>query len=145
MGLFKALYEAQQEELRISDKLTLEQAYEQLYNRVNRLQDMDDFSSSLLKSIYNKMQNGQPFDKAFEQTINTEYEFADFDYFKDVFNLHKENLFELLKKSVLASTVPSRTWASEIKWMFDHETITYNDAEYTLSQLKDKLDKGDEE
>lgn len=143
MGLFKSIHEALENEFTLETPLTLEQAYEQLYDKVDRLRDMDDFSASILRSIYTKMQQGLSFTDAFKEVINNDYEFADFDYFKDVFEIHKENLLDLLKKSVNSSN-PSRIWSSEILWIFEHYTIEYNGSQYTLNQLKEKLDKGDE-
>lgn len=125
--------------------LTFEEAYEKLYHLTSRLADMDDFSTPLLRSMKSKLDSGKPFNTAFAETINSEYEFANFDYFKDAFTKYQDDLEEALNKS-MKSKSPSTTWNTEINWMFDHAVINVNGTDYTLKQLQREVEnKGDEE
>lgn len=124
--------------------LTFEEAYEKLYRLTSRLADMDDFSTQLLRSMKSKLDSGKPFNIAFAETIDSEYEFANFDYFKDTFIKYHEDLEEALNKSV-ESRSPANTWNAEINWMFDHAVINVNGTDYTLKQLQKEVEsKGDE-
>lgn len=126
-----------------TDNLSIEDAYEVLYRLTSRLSDMDDFSTSLLRSIAEKINQGASFETAFKATIDNEYEFADFDYFKDSFNHFKQDLEQEFTKAV-KSLNPARSWNASINWMFDHAVINVNGTDYTIKQLKSELDKGDE-
>lgn len=124
--------------------LTFEEAYEKLYRLTSRLADMDDFSTPLLRSMKSKLDSGKPFNLAFAETVDAEYEFANFDYFKDAFIKYHEDLEEALNKAV-ESRSPSTTWNTEINWMFDHAVIDVNGTDYTLKQLQKEVEsKGDE-
>lgn len=143
--MYEAIKKEIMDEFDITDSsnLTIEDAYEILYRLTSRLSDMDDFSNSILKSISVIMDEGTPFATAFEVVINNDYEFANFDYFKDAFNHFKDNLEEEFKKAC-RSVNPARSWNASINWMFDHATITVDGTDYTIKQLKSLINKGDE-
>lgn len=118
---------------------SIEDAYEQLYRYTSRLSDMDDFDTKMLQHI-KTLSETKPFDKAFEEVVNTDYEFCNFDYFKEAFNYVKPvNLEQALDKS-LKSRQPSVTWNSEINWMVQHLTIEFEGTQYTIDQLKSQID-----
>lgn len=143
--MYEAIKKTIMDEFDIADSsnLSIEEAYEVLYRLTSRLSDMDDFSNSIIRSIANMMDEGSSFETAFKVVIDNEYEFADFDYFKDAFNHFKDNLEEEFKKAC-KSVSPSRSWNASIGWMFDHATITVDGTDYTIKQLKSLIDKGDE-
>ena len=135
----KAMYEGEDLE---AD--TIEDAYEQLYRRVTRIQDMDDFSIEIIQSIKSLLDKGVSYENAFQQVLDSQYEFADYNYFADVINNQKENLLQLIDKA-LKSDSPDEvenTWRTEIDWIADHYIIDYNGTDYTLEQLRDKIEKG---
>lgn len=65
---------------------------------------------------------GETVAEAFATAINSFYEFADYDYFKDAVDSYTEPLKEAIKKSAESSN-PQRTWNAEINWMFKHQNI----------------------
>lgn len=118
---------------------SFEEAYEKFYHLVSRLADMDDFSSDILNSIKTRMDSGDSFINAFRGVIDSDYEFADFSYFRDSFEYFKDELLTALTKSVNASD-PAFIWNSEINWLFNNSTINVNGKDYTLSQLRDIIE-----
>lgn len=132
--------------LQNTSNLSLEEAYEVLYHLVTRLSDMDDFSTDLLKKIYEEMtstsseDSDEAFVKAFNKVINEYYDVADAEYFKDSLNAYKKDLKEALIKSI-NSARPSQTWFAEIDWLFNHAVINVEGTDYTLPQLKKILDE----
>lgn len=135
----KAMYEG--EDLKAD---TIEDAYEQLYRRVTRIQDMDDFSIEILQSVKSLLDKGVSYENAFKQVLDSQYEFADYNYFADVLTNQKENLLQLLDK-VLKSDSPEeaeKLWNTEINWIADHYVINYNGTDYTLEELQSKIEKG---
>lgn len=118
---------------------SFEEAYEKFYHLVSRLADMDDFSSDILNSIKTRMDSGDSFINAFRGVIDSDYEFADFSYFRDSFEYFKDELLTALTKSINAPD-PAFIWNSEINWLFSNSTINVNSKDYTLSQLRDILE-----
>lgn len=130
-----------------ANNLSYEEAYETLYHLTSRLSDMDDFSTGLLKDIYKAMGedlSDESFVKAFQYVIDSEYESADFDYFKDSVISYKADLNEALQKAVKSSS-PSRSWNADIYWLFNHAVINVDGTDYTVKQLQSLLDKEDNE
>lgn len=124
-----------------TSNLSLEQAYEVLYRLYTRLQDMDDFSTDLLQSIQAKIDAGASFRDAFANTINQDYEFANFDYFKDAFYKYEKDL-ERVFKEALKSNDPASHWNAEIDWLASHAVVNFEGTDYTIDQLMKKI--GDE-
>lgn len=120
---------------------SISEAYEILYRRVARLFDMDDFSTELLNNIHRLISNGASPELAFKQCLDNDYDAANYDYFKDTINHYKVNLLDALNKAV-ASPNPQQIWNADIDWMASHSVITVGGTDYTLDELKKKLDGG---
>lgn len=124
-----------------TSNMSLEQAYEVIYRLYTRLQDMDDFSTDLLSSMKAKMDSGASFRDAFANTINQDYEFANFDYFKDAFYKYEEDLKRVFNDA-MNSDNPAEYWNNEITWMASHAVVNFEGTDYTIDQLMKKI--GDE-
>lgn len=130
-----------------ANNLSYEEAFETLYHLTSRLSDMDDFSTELLRSIYKTMGDDlsdDSFVKAFHQVIDSEYDSADYEYFKDSVISYKADLNQALQKA-LKSSSPAKSWNADIYWLFNHAVINVDGTDYTVKQLKSLLDKEDNE
>lgn len=140
-SLYQSLKEAFTDEFTPDIKTSgLEDAYEKLYQLVTRLQDMDDFNSSMLEEVRLKINSGIPFLQAFKGVIDTNYEFANYDYFKDSFKHYEESLKDLFNKAI-TSTQPGVVWGRGVNALSEEATIKIGDKDYTLDELKTELDK----
>lgn len=126
-----------------SNPNSISEAYEQLYRWTSRLADMDDFNTDILKAIQTEMSGGLKFEDAFKTVIDEKYEFADYSYFKDAVVKFHDSLVETLDNA-LATKSPSNYWNKEIDWMAQHAVITVDGNDYTIDQLKNKLDNVEE-
>ena len=120
---------------------SISDAYEKLYRLTSRLSDMDDFSKSILLNIYDKMNSGLSFTEAFKQVINSDYEFADYDYFKDVVTYFNRSLQDELVKAI-NSRDPENSWNASIYWLLNNATISVNNKSYTINELQSLINKG---
>lgn len=121
-----------------SEVTSFEDAYNKLYQFISRLSDMDDFTTSLLRSIQNKITNGKSFDEAFASTIDSEYEGIDFTYFAEAFKKYRDDI-ELAFNNAIANPNPARSWNADINWLVDHAVISVDGTDYTIKQLQRKL------
>lgn len=120
---------------------SISDAYEKLYRLTSRLSDMDDFSKSILLNIYDKMNSGLSFTEAFKQVINSDYEFADYDYFKDVVTYFNRSLQDELVKAI-NSRDPENSWSASIYWLLNNATISVNNKSYTINELQSLINRG---
>lgn len=128
-------------EIVITDELSLEEAYNTLYEIVTRLQDMDDFDNNLLSLVHKTIDEGASFKTAMSEAIDAGYEFADSDYFKDVLNSCEGELKEIFDKVIKAKN-PAEDWTTEIRYLAENTTLNYNGKDYNLKELRDLVEKG---
>ena len=128
-------------EIVMTDELSLEDAYNTLYEIVTRLQDMDDFDNNLLSSVYKMTEEGASFKTAMSEAIDSGYDFADSNYFKDVLNSCESELKEIFNR-IIKSNNPAENWTAEIRYLADNTTLNYNGKDYNLKELRDLVEKG---
>lgn len=139
-NMYEALKEGINRETKVvTDVTTLEDAYETLYHLVSRLRDMDDFGDTILTHIY-ELNKQVDFPKAFEHVINNEYEFADYNYFKDSVTKYESDLVRILNDAI-SSDNPIKNWSDDINWLADHAVINLNGNDRTLEQLRQEIER----
>lgn len=122
------------------DVYSIEQAYEELYRSVVRLEDMDDFSEDMLVRIKEKISNGTSVEEAFTSVIDESYEFADGDYFKYVISKYRNDLLEFLD-SALKSKNPQKSWHDDINYFVGTLRISVDGKEYHIKELQSMLER----
>ena len=125
----------------ISNKdMSLSDAYEKLYRRVVRLEDMDDFTLDMLTTVRHLVLNNIDIKDAFLKVIGDGYPFADDNYFKEVVTDLIKDLSEILYRS-LDSEKPEDNWKAEIDYLAKSQTIEVGGVSYTLSTLRNKIER----
>lgn len=138
------MYEAIKKEILNELDLSTESftdAYEKLYRITSRLSDMDDFSESILRNIYNKMNSGMSFTNSFNSVIDSDYEFADSTYFQEALSKFNKQLQDELIKA-LNSNDPEQSWNASVYWILNNASIDVNGKSYTLDELQKLIEKG---
>lgn len=141
MNLFQELHSMFKEESNLSPAENLEATYEFFYHIVSRLRDMDDFTPSMLLNLQEQVQQGKDFAGSLLQIIDQQYEFADSNYFKDTINYSKDALKSIFNRVITSNHIQD-DWRTEINYLADHLTITYLGKEYTLDELQNLVEGG---
>lgn len=138
MDLYGNLHEAMISGLsKTTPVVSFEDAYEYIYQITSRLRDMDDFTDSMITHIKEKINKGESLLGAFKEVINKEYEFANSDYFEPALKHAREGLSEIINR-----VDNSNDWAAEVNYLADNFTVKCEGKDYTLSQLRDIIEKG---
>lgn len=124
------------------DVVSISDMYDFAYRIMSRLQDMDDFTEPMLQQVATRVDRGQSFQGALLDVIEHDYEFADSSYFKETINYLHNELRDIFDEA-LHRPNPEEAWNRLVHYLFNTYKFNYLGKEYTFSELRDLVEKGE--